>query len=206
MEAVMRTDEHHVEKHGRILRMRDEQDIQTVFLGDSLTRRWEDNESLWEQYFSRFSPANFGVGADCLENIKWRIQNGELERIAPERLVLLAGTNNLPIQEADTVSAGIIELIQIIRDKLPQTRLLVLALFPRSPDENGMVFDDKIKAVNQTLANYCAENKLHYADYGQLFLSKDGSIKRNLLEDGLHLNAEGYKLLGPKLVDRLKAL
>lgn len=206
MEAVMRTDEHHVEKHGRILRMRDEQDIQTVFLGDSLTRRWEDNESLWEQYFSRFSPANFGVGADCLENIKWRIQNGELERIAPERLVLLAGTNNLPIQEADTVSAGIIELIQIIRDKLPQTRLLVLALFPRSPDENGMVFDDKIKAVNQTLANYCAENKLHYADYGQLFLSKDGSINRNLLEDGLHLNAEGYKLLGPKLVDRLKAL
>ena len=62
IKAVMRTDDHHIAKHNKILGMKNEDDIQLVFLGDSLTRRCEDNIDLWNKYFSAYKAANFGVG------------------------------------------------------------------------------------------------------------------------------------------------
>ena len=137
MNPIMREDEHHVDKHGRILGMIEAGGIGTVFFGDSLTRRWEDNPQLWERYFSGFAPANFGMGADTLENMKWRALNGELENIKPRVLVFLGGTNNLPTHGPDYISAGIKELTEIFLRKLPSTRILLLGVFPRSKDENG---------------------------------------------------------------------
>jgi hypothetical protein len=107
IEAVMRTDDHHIEKHDKILGMKNEYDIQLVFLGDSLTRRWEDNIDLWNRYFAAYNAANFGVGGDCLENIKWRVLNGELDGIDPKVIIVLAGTNNLDKDSEETIVGGL---------------------------------------------------------------------------------------------------
>lgn len=53
LQPVMRTDEHHQQKHEAILKLIKEQPIDVVFLGDSLTRRWEDNIHLWNEVLQR---------------------------------------------------------------------------------------------------------------------------------------------------------
>ena len=111
-EPVMRTDEHHVEKHERILKMK-ERKIGVVFLGDSLTRRWEDYEEVWNKYFAKYHPANFGVGSDSIQNVK--APSTESNGIMPRVLILWIGTTIYqPTSGGDC--SGIEELVVIIRE------------------------------------------------------------------------------------------
>src|SRR6266542_2704390 len=74
--------------------------IDVYFVGDSITRRWgatdyPDFLANWKQNFFGWNAANFGWGADTIQNILWRLENGELDGVNPKVIVLLAGTNNI---------------------------------------------------------------------------------------------------------------
>ena len=219
LKAIMRTDEHHQLKHPYILNLIEEDaaafkktgehPIKTLFFGDSITRRWEDNIELWNTYFASFSPANFGVGADTLGNILWRMQNGELEKISPERMVFMAGTNSLKDESVGDIIDTLEETVRIINRKLPRTKLLLLGIQPRNDDEDGFNYNARIVQVNAALKAAveagCFERTV-FADLGPLLLAPDGRLRAPLTPDGLHLNAEGYKVTGPEIARLLAAL
>ncbi|MCR5623364.1 MAG: hypothetical protein K6G18_16105 [Treponema sp.] len=219
LQAVMRTDEHHQLKHPSILKLIEDDQaefkktgqhtIQTLFFGDSITRRWEDNIELWNAYFAPFKPANFGVGADTLGNILWRMQNGELEKISPERMVFMGGTNSLKDESVGDIIDTIEEMVRIINRKLPQTKLLLLGIQPRNNDEDGFNYNARIVQVNAALKAAveagCFE-RTQFADLGPLLLAPDGKLRPQLTPDGLHLNAEGYKVTGPEIARLLAQL
>jgi hypothetical protein len=74
--------------------------IDIYFEGDSITRRWGATDypellANWKQNFFGWNAADFGWGADTVQNILWRLQNGELDGVYPKVIVLLAGTNNV---------------------------------------------------------------------------------------------------------------
>jgi platelet-activating factor acetylhydrolase IB subunit beta/gamma len=199
IEAVMRTDDQSVAKHNKILGMKTEQEMQLVFLGDSLTRRWEDNIDLWNKYFSAYNAANFGVGGDCLENIKWRILNGELEGIDPKIIIVLAGTNNIDKDSEETVVIGIREIAEIIRQKLENTKLVILGLLPRNANETGINYAQKIGQINRQLESLFANSGITYRDIGTDLINEQGVVSGRIMPDGLHLNNLGYEIIGPKL-------
>ncbi|MBN1439042.1 MAG: hypothetical protein JW929_06490 [Anaerolineales bacterium] len=199
MQPVMRTDEHHFEKHKQFLALRNKQDVRLVFLGDSLTRRWEDNPGLWNKYFAAYHAANFGVGMDCLENIKWRVMNGELDGINPKAVVFLGGTNNLDKDSEEAIVEGIREIVEIVRRKLNRATIVLLGLFPRKPDEKGIDYPAKIDRINRRLDSLYAGTDVVYRDLGPDLLDEDGAVNETIMPDGLHLNAEGYDFIGPKL-------
>jgi len=69
--------------------------IDVYFEGDSITRRWgatdyPDLLANWTQNFFGWNAANFGWGADAIQNILWRLHNGELDGVHPKVIVLLA--------------------------------------------------------------------------------------------------------------------
>jgi platelet-activating factor acetylhydrolase IB subunit beta/gamma len=199
IEAIMRTDDHHIAKHGKILEMRKTQDIQVVFLGDSLTRRWEDHIDLWNKYFAGYNAANFGVGSDCLENIKWRILNGELEGISPKIILVLAGTNNLDKDAVETIVDGIVEIAEIIRRKLKGTKIVVVGLLPRNRNETGLDYARRISDINGRLGSRFANTDVLFRDIGADLTNAEGVVSEAIMPDGVHLNRAGYEILGPKL-------
>jgi platelet-activating factor acetylhydrolase IB subunit beta/gamma len=200
VEPVMRTDDLSVAKHDKILRMKAELDIQLVFLGDSLIRRWEDNLDLWNKYFSAFHAANFGVGGDCLENIKWRILNGELDGINPKIIIILAGTNNLDNDTEETIVNGIREIAEIIGQKLKNTKLVILGLLPRNINERGINYARKIGRINGQIDTLFANTGITYRDIGKDLINEQGVVSDSIMPDGLHLNRNGYEIIGPKLI------
>ncbi len=206
LEAVMRTDDHHIAKHNKILQMKHEIDLQLVFLGDSLTRRWEDNIDLWNKYFSAHHAANFGVGGDCLENIKWRILNGELDGINPKVVIVLAGTNNLDKDSEEAIVSGIQEIVEIIQSKLRNTKIVVLGLLPRNMNETGVNYAQKIARINSQLDSLFAYSEIAYRDIGTDLINEQGVVSDVIMPDGLHLNASGYEIIGPKLRDIINEL
>src|SRR4051794_22498159 len=64
--------------------------VDLLFLGDSITQGWNDNE-VWKRYYGPRHAANFGIGGDQTQHVLWRIQNGELEGIRPKVVVLMIG-------------------------------------------------------------------------------------------------------------------
>ena len=108
-----RTDANSMLAHQQLVAKAKAGGIDLYFLGDSITRRWgcsdpQWSEMLanWKQNFFGWNAANFGWGADRIQNILWRIQNGELEGVKPKVIVILAGTNNVGNQPADADKAG----------------------------------------------------------------------------------------------------
>ena len=86
--------------HEQLLEKAKQGRIDVYFVGDSITRRWGATDypqllANWKQNFYGWNAADFGWGADRIENILWRLENGELDGVNPKVIVLLAGTNNV---------------------------------------------------------------------------------------------------------------
>jgi hypothetical protein len=92
-------------------------DVDVLFLVDSITQGWEGKESkeVWEKEFGKFGPANFGIGGDRTEHLKWRITEGkELEGIRPKTVVLMIGTNNMgPSSELGNDGGQILQVVHL---------------------------------------------------------------------------------------------
>src|SRR3954466_15384342 len=105
--------------------------IGVVFLGDSITEGWGKAPHIWEHYFGKYQPANFGIGGDQTQHVIWRIENGELDGISPKAVVLMIGTNNSASHTGEQIADAIKKTVGLIRAKIPGTKVLLLAILPR---------------------------------------------------------------------------
>ena len=168
--------------------------VDVLFLGDSITAGWNSQKDTWKSHFGRYNPANFGIGGDRTQHVLWRIENGELEGIQPKVAVLMIGTNNVAHDKPDRIAAGITKIVETIRAKLPKTKVLLLAVFPRS-QEPTHESRAKIKQINDTIAKLDDGGKtVRYLDIGDTFLQPDGTISKDIMPDYLHLSKKGYEI------------
>jgi lysophospholipase L1-like esterase len=172
--------------------------IDLLFVGDSITDQWSTKGSdVWKTHFTRWNPANFGVGGDRTENVIWRITNGELDGFSPKVMVLMIGTNNTHSNSAEDIVAGIRKIIDITRQKSPEAKVLLLAVFPREPRmRDGELYkmpSEKVREINRMLPALADGNKVRFLDIGHNFIV-DGRIPKDIMPDGLHLTQKGYEL------------
>lgn len=180
--------------------------IGVLFLGDSITEGWTKAPHIWEHHFGPYQPANFGIGGDQTQHVIWRIENGELDGISPKVVVLMIGTNNSGRHTGAQIAAADKRIIELIRAKLPGTKILLHAIFPRGPRKNkeGVVTYDAILDAQKRMAAITEANaELARLDDGQMvrfldvnarFLGNDGTIPSIIMPDQLHPNAAGYQL------------
>ncbi len=68
--------------------------INVIFYGDSITEGWGITApALWNQHYAPLGAANYGIGGDLVQNLLWRVMNGELDdvNLRPRLVVLLIG-------------------------------------------------------------------------------------------------------------------
>lgn len=179
--------------------------IGLLFLGDSITRRWDTAPDIYNKYYSQYQPANFGIGGDKTQHVLWRIDHGELDGIHPKVVVLMIGTNNILYPAADIVKADT-KILAEIHQKLPDTKVLLLGIFPRSATASDP-WRAKIKQVNTQLAKLDDGDKTRYLDIGDDFLNPDGTLK-GIRTDHVHPTPEGYQIwadaMNPLLTQMMK--
>jgi lysophospholipase L1-like esterase len=178
-----------------------------IFVGDSITQGWEGNGSnVWRQFYGSRKALNFGVGGDRTQHVLWRFEQGQLAGLKPKAAVLMIGTNNSNGQdntEAEILE-GVLAIVKQIRERLPQTKILVLGIFPRSQTFSAQ--RGKILQVNQGLAKVADGNMIHYLDFGSQLIEADGSISRAKMPDFLHLSEAGYEIWAQAIEPKLKEL
>ncbi|MBY0111524.1 MAG: hypothetical protein K2Y21_01780 [Phycisphaerales bacterium] len=180
-------------------------DIDLIFMGDSITQGWEGaGKGVWAEFYAQRNAFNTGIGGDRTQHLLYRIAHGNLDGLAtpkaghaPKLLVLMIGTNNtassptVRSNTAEEINEGVRAVVSAIRTKLPETHILVLAIFPRGekPNDTRATLD----AANKLLASI-ANAKTTFLDIGPKFLNADGSISKDVMPDFLHLSEKGYRL------------
>ncbi len=175
--------------------------IDILFLGDSITDGWRTRGSnVWNRYYAPRHAANFGIGGDRTQHVLWRMDHGELDGIKPKVVVLMIGTNNTgkendhktPRNTIPEVIAGVQAVVGELRAKLPDSKILLLAIFPRG------TLNDPQRAqaalVNTVIAKLDDGKTVKFLDLGPKFLEFDGTLPRSLMPDLLHPNGRGYQI------------
>jgi lysophospholipase L1-like esterase len=184
-------------RHESFLKRGKEGNIGVLFIGDSITQGWSSAKSVWDEHFGKYEPANFGIGGDRTQHVLWRIENGELDGINPKVVVLMIGTNNSGAYSAEEILKGGVKIVEQIHKKLPNTRVLLLAIFPRGADAtapNVIAVREKLKTVNAGLAKLDDGKKTRYLDIGARFMDADGNLPKDIMPDALHLSPKGYQI------------
>lgn len=182
--------------------------VDLLMIGDSITQGWGDEgRRVWERYYAHRRAVNLGFNSDRTEQVLWRLQHGEIDGIHPKVAVVMIGTNNSGTRKdpSEETAAGVQAIVTLLRARLPETKILLLGIFPR-----GATSTDSIRRVNESinarLRGFADGQHLFYLDLGHLFLDRDGRLKRDLMPDLLHPNEQGYRLWAEAMEAQLKTL
>ena len=181
-----------------------------IFLGDSITQNWErsgppewqDFAPEWRRFYGDRNAVNLGFTGDTTASLLWRIRNGEVDHIAPKAAVILIGANNLGKVHwsAEETVAGIDAIVGELRRRLPETKILLLAVLP---SERSAWATETTAQINQMLAaKYRGSTSVSYLDLGAMFMRK-GALNRDLYYDPkltppdppLHPTAQGMAMM-----------
>jgi lysophospholipase L1-like esterase len=189
--------------------------IDLLFLGDSITDGWRwgnGGSKIWPRLYAPRHAANFGIGWDRIQNVLWRVENGELENISPKVVVLLIGTNNTGNEDngksrntTPEIIEGISNLVRQIQIRLPHSKILLLGIFPRGATKTDPL-REQVGAVNAGIAKLDDGSKVNFLDLDEKFLTADGVLSRDLFPDLIHPNAKGFQIWADAMEPTLNEL
>src|SRR3954464_7260905 len=200
--------------HEALLRKKTQGRIDLYFIGDSIVRRWGavDYPQLlenWRANFFGWNAADFGWGADRLENILWRLDNGELEGVNPKVIVILAGTNNIgrePGGDAKVadIAAGIKAILDRCRAQAPRATIILTSVFPRN---DSMAVIPEIARLNEQIARFADGRSVIFLDVNRRLADANGRLLPGMMnDDGLHPAIKGYQVWADALQPLLTRL
>ncbi len=175
-----------------------------VFMGDSITENW-----------SELDPALFtggvidrGIRGQTTPQMVLRFRQ-DVVALRPKVVHIMAGTNDIagntgpesPAQFQDNIRT-MVDLarasgIKVVLGAIPPARRFTwVATLQPAP---------RIVQLNRWLKSYAAANRLGFADYHAALASPDDGMKPDTSADGVHPNAEGYRLMRPVALRALAA-
>jgi lysophospholipase L1-like esterase len=196
-----RTDSNSAIAHAELVEKAKRGRIDVYFVGDSIVRRWGalDYPELlanWTANFFGWNAANFGWGADRIENVLWRLENGELDEVRPKVIVVLAGTNSVGAEPGGEekiadITRGLQALVTLCRRKAPEATVILTAIFPRN-DHPAVV--PEIVRVNARLAGLADGRQVRFLDINDKLADPQGKLYEGMTFDGLHPTPKGYQI------------
>ncbi len=195
-------------RHEQKLEYIKEHKVDLVFIGDSITHGWETGGfNIWNKYYGNRHSLDLGFSGDRTENVLWRLQHGEVAGINPKVVVLLIGTNNTGhrYENPETTAIGIKCNIDELQQRLPNTKILLLAIFPRDEKPDGVMRQINNK-VNVIISAYADNKKIFFLDINSKFLGENGVLSKDIMPDFLHPNEKGYEILAKAMEPMLVKL
>ena len=186
---------------------------QLLFIGDSITHFFGGEQfdgyplrggNTWDEFYGPYHAGNLGFGWDKTENVLWRLQHGAVDGLSPKLVIMMIGTNNTGNCPASDIAAGITAIVGELNRRLPKSKILLLAIFPRGEKPNPL--REKIAEVNRVIAALDGTQNVTFLDIGPRFLDAGGLISKDIMPDFLHPNEKGYRIWAEAIEPTLKRL
>jgi lysophospholipase L1-like esterase len=163
-----------------------------MFLGNSITEGGN-----WKELFNDSGIINRGIGGDITYGLLKRVDDVVIRK--PSRLFILIGINDIgkDIPE-EIIVDNYQKLVGIILKKSPDTKIFIQSILPLNNTVKGFPqhYNKAAHVVraNKLIRQMCVDMKLDFINLYPLFLDKQQKLNVAYTNDGLHLNADGYKL------------
>ena len=164
----------------------------------------------WRANFFGWNAADFGWGADRVENMLWRLDNGELEGVNPKVIVILAGTNNVGTRagrrraRSRTSRPGSGRSSIAAARKAPRATIILTGIFPRN---DNMAVMPEIARINETIARFADGRSVLFLDVNDRLADANGRLLAGMMnDDGLHPTIKGYQVWADALKPLLTRL
>jgi len=191
---------------GELARYRDEDarlklpapgEDRVVFLGDSITDLWR-----LPGYFPGKPYINRGISGQTTPQMLVRFRQ-DVIALRPKVVVILAGTNDIAgntgpmrLEDIEANYASMIDLAAANRIKPILSSVLPVNNYtPQAQEFFAARSPEKILQLNQWLSSYCPAHGCIYLDYFSSLVDAHGLLQKDLADDGLHPNAQGYKVM-----------
>ena len=181
-------------------------EIDLVFLGDSITHNWErQGKAQLAELAKTYSILDIGYSGDRTQHVIWRCQNGELDGYKAKCVMMMIGTNNAyPRNKPEDVVKGIRRILDVIAEKQPQAKVLLLPIFVRGEGPQNV----KRKAneeVNAAIRGFADGEKVIWCDFNAKYLDEKGDTKW-IMPDRVHPNEAGYKIWTDAVLPYFKSI
>ncbi|MEP7343106.1 MAG: SGNH/GDSL hydrolase family protein [Acidobacteriota bacterium] len=175
----------------------DKNENRVVFMGDSITDVWKLAE-----YFPGKPYVNRGISGQTTPQMLIRFRP-DVIALKPKAVVILAGTNDIAgntgpmtLEMIENNYASMAELAKANGIKVIFSSVLPIHDYGKSKMSERRSPENILK-LNEWLKGYCKANGHIYLDYFGKTIDDKGMLKAELATDGLHPNAEGYKIMAP---------
>jgi lysophospholipase L1-like esterase len=189
-------------KHEVNLEVAKKGDIDLLFMGDSITDFWRNQDGpfagkpVLDKYFGNLKVANFGIAGDTTQGVLYRLQHGEGQGFSPKAVMLMIGTNNTGGfgggNTAEEIAEGIGAVVLELQKDFPKAKILLLGVFPRGTP--GDPVRTTISKINTIIARLDDGDQVNYLDIGPKFLDAEGNIPKDVMSDALHPTGKGYEI------------
>ena len=182
-----------------------------VFAGSSLMEQFPVEEWVREQGDIALPVYNRGIGGYTTDEFIAAIDTVLLDP-QPARLFINIGTNDIrPMPEGEDwfahLSANYRSICEIIREKLPDTVVYMMAYYPvngQAPmarDNPGMQVrtNENIARANRMVEALAAEFGFHYIDVNDGLKDAEGNLQIEHTADGIHFDAAAYRTVFERL-------
>jgi len=182
-------------RHAQKIKQSKGADIDLLMLGDSITQGWEENAKGWQHFYQDRKAFNLGFNGDRTEHVLWRLRNGAVESMSPKLVVLMVGTNNTGqrMDPAEHTAEGVLAIVNELRERLPQSKILLLGIFPREESPYNEM-RKRNESINKIISKYEDKKSVFYLNINQVFLDEKQILSEDIMPDFLHPNELGYRL------------
>lgn len=168
-----------------------------VFMGDSITDGWKLAE-----YFPGKPYINRGISGQTTPQMLIRFRP-DVIALKPRAVLILAGTNDIAgntgpmtLEMIENNYASMADLAKANGIKVVFASVLPIHDYGKTKISERRA-PEQILKLNEWLKSYCKANGLVFLDYFSKMVDEKGMLKAELANDGLHPNAEGYKVMTP---------
>jgi N-acetylglucosamine-6-sulfatase len=109
------------------------------------------------------------------------------------------------MQDPQEVAGGIRRILEILAERSPETKVLLLGVFPRGKTRHDLMRLNNV-AINQIIRRFADGGRVHYLDVSDVLLEPDGTLSEQIMPDLLHLSAEGYERWADAIEPKLQEL
>lgn len=165
-----------------------------VFMGDSITEFWNNyNKTFFKNNF-----INRGISGQTTSQMLLRFRQDVID-LKPSKVVILAGINDIA-QNTGPISISEIMGNLISMFELAQANAIKVILCSVLP-ANYFTWNhkiqpaDKVIELNDLIQKYASAQQIDYVDYYSKMVDNDKGLQIAFGDDGVHPNAEGYKVM-----------
>ena len=175
-----------------------------VFMGNSITEGWL---SIRPEFFKNKPYVNRGISGQTTPQMLVRFRQ-DVIHLKPSTVVLLAGINDIAENTGpstiEMIANNIVSMAELA--KANHINVIICSVLPANkfPWREGLKPAEKVIKLNALLQSYSKKHKLAYVDYYSAMVNDSHGLKKELGEDGIHPNKNGYLIMEPILEKAIK--